>query len=350
MSTAETDPGGHGFAAEVRDAVTPRAVALVVGVFVLQLGFILSYIGAFHSPSLHRLPVAVAAPPQVAGPVARQLDGLPGDPVDARTARSEQDARRLLLHREVTAAIVIDPRGATDTLLIASAAGPAAADAAANLAERLESARGRDVRVTDIRPPGPKDARGLSSFYLAIGWMVGGYLAASILGLAGARSPNPPRIVIRLCALAAYAVASGAGGAWIAGPLLGALDGHFLRLWGIGTLTVFAAAAFTAALQVLFGLVGIGVAILLFVVLGNPSAGGAYSMSLLPEFWRVIGDRLPTGAATTLIRDTVYFTGYGTARAWWVLAGYAAAGIVIALAASMARFGRGARTGGADRA
>ncbi|MFV2179409.1 hypothetical protein ACFHW2_37375 [Actinomadura sp. LOL_016] len=155
--------------------------------------------------------------------------------------------------------------------------------------------------------------------------------------------------MIRLCALAAYAVASGAGGAWIAGPLLGALDGHFLQLWVIGALTVFAAAAFTAALQVLLGLVGIGVAILLFVVLGNPSAGGAYSLSLLPEFWRVIGDRLPTGAATTLIRDTVYFTGHGTARAWWVLAGYAAAGIVIALAASMARFGRGTRTGGADR-
>src|SRR5687768_1329919 len=98
MSTAE-----RGFAAEVRDAVTPRAVALVVGVFVLQLGFILSYIGAFHAPALHRLPVAVAAPPQVAEQVARRLDALPGDPVDARTARNEQEARRLLLHREVSA-------------------------------------------------------------------------------------------------------------------------------------------------------------------------------------------------------------------------------------------------------
>lgn len=337
MSTAE-----RGFAAEVRDAVTPRAVALVVGVFVLQLGFILSYIGAFHAPALHRLPVAVAAPPQVAEQVARRLDALPGDPVDARTARSEQEARRLLLHREVSAAVVVDPRGPTDTLLVASAAGPAAADAAASLAERVEAARGRDVRVVDVRPPGPKDARGLSSFYLTIGWMVGGYLAASILGLsAGTRAANGRRTVIRLCALALYAVASGAGGAWIAGPLLGALDGHFLALWGIGTLTVFAAAAFTVALQALFGLVGIGVAILLFVVLGNPSAGGAYPASLLPEFWRVIGDWLPTGAAATLIRNTVYFTGHGTARAWWVLAGYAAAGVVIALAASFARPRRG---------
>jgi hypothetical protein len=44
------------------------------------------------------------------------------------------------------------------------------------------------------------------------------------------------------------------------------------------------------------GIVGIGVAIVLFVVLGNPSAGGAYQLPLLPGFWRTIGDTLPNGA------------------------------------------------------
>jgi hypothetical protein len=43
-----------GFTAELRDALTPRAL-LLVAVLGLQLGFILSYLGAFHSPSPHQV-------------------------------------------------------------------------------------------------------------------------------------------------------------------------------------------------------------------------------------------------------------------------------------------------------
>ncbi|TDD63151.1 DUF3533 domain-containing protein [Actinomadura rubrisoli] len=321
----------------MRDAVTWRAFALVVGVFALQLGFILSYIGAFHSPTPHRIPVAVVAPGPAAGKVVSQLDALDGDPVKAHAVSSERAARGQLLDRTVDAAIVVAPRGSTDTLLVASAGGPAVSSTASEIASRMEAAQHRQVKVTDIRPPAAKDGRGLSSFYLVLGWIVGGYLAAAILGLAGgARPANLRRTVIRLGALAAYAIASGLGGAIIADPVLGALTGHFYQLWLIGALVVFAAAAATAAFQIMLGMLGIGVAILLFVVLGNPSAGGAYPTSLLPAFWRAIGDWLPTGAGTTTVRNLVYFSGHGTTRALWVLAAYAAAGTVIALGASAA--------------
>ncbi|NDU77219.1 DUF3533 domain-containing protein [Actinomadura sp. DSM 109109] len=331
-------PPDRGFAAELRDAVTLRASALIVGVLLLQLGFILSYVGAFHSPAPHRVPVAVVAPPAVARQVAAQVNALPGEPLEARTAPGARQARRDVLRRDADAAIIVDPRGGTDTLLVASAAGPALAGTATDVANRLETARGRQVKVVDIRPPGPKDGRGLSSFYLVIGWVVGGYLAAAILGVAGgARPANARRTVIRLAALAVYAAVSGLGGALVAGPLLGALTGHFLQLWGIGALVVFAAAAATTALQTLFGLLGIGLAILLFVVLGNPSAGGAYPLALLPPFWRAIGAWLPPGAATTAVRNTAYFSGNATAHALWVLAGWALAGTVVALAVSALR-------------
>ncbi|MBT2213321.1 DUF3533 domain-containing protein [Actinomadura sp. NEAU-AAG7] len=338
---------GRGFTAELRDAVTPRSMALVTGVLALQLGFILSYIGAFHSPTPHRIPVAVVAPAQVAGPLVTRLNGLDGDPVEARPAGSEQQARRAILDRDVDAAIVVDPRGSTDTLLVASAAGPALSSTAQLIAERLEGAEKRQVRVVDIRPPGAKDGRGLSSFYLVIGWIVGGYLAAAILGFAGgARPANPHRTVIRLGALALYAVVSGLGGALIAGPILGALPGHLLRLWAIGALVVFATSAATVAFQVLLGMVGIGLAILLFVVLGNPSAGGAYPTPLLPTFWRAIGEWLPTGAATRAVRNVVYFSGHDIARALGVLAAYAVVGTAVAFGASLALHRRERAPGG----
>jgi hypothetical protein len=330
-------PGGSGgFTAELRDALSLRAVLLVVAVLALQLGFVLSYIGAFHAPTPHRIPVAVVAPAAAAGKITAQFNSLPGEPFHARTAPSAAQARSLVLSRDVDAAFVLNPRARTDTLLVASAGGPSVSAAATQVVQKVETARQRVFRVTDLRPPGAKDGRGLSSFYLVLGWMIGGYLAAAILGMAaGARPANVHRTVIRLGSLAVYAIASGLGGAIIADAALGALPGHFAELWGIGTLVVFAAAAATVAFQALLGTAGVGLAILVFVILGNPSAGGAYPASLLPPFWAAIGPWLPPGAGTTTVRNTVYFDAHHTTGPLWVLGCYAAGGIIVALAASL---------------
>lgn len=334
----------RGFTTELRDAVNARGVLLIVGVFALQLGFVLSYIGAFHAPKPHHIPVAVVAPAQVSGQAVKQLNALKNDPLDARAAATEKQARTLILDRTVDAAVVIDPQGPTDTLLVASAAGPAVSSIAQQIAQTIETDRHRQVTITDIRPPAASDGRGMSSFYLVIGWIVGGYMAATILGMAGgARPANLHRTVIRLGSLALYAIASGLGGAVIAGPLLGALEGHFAELWALGALTVLASAATTVAFQVLWGVIGIGVTILLFVVLGNPSAGGAYPDVLLPPFWRAIGRWLPPGAGTTAVRNTVYFSGHAIAQPLWVLAGYAVLGTAAAIAGSALRLRRNQR-------
>jgi hypothetical protein len=122
------------------------------------------------------------------------------------------------------------------------------------------------------------------------------------------------------------------GGALIANAWFSALPSHFVRLWGLGALLVFAVGAFTMACQVLLGILGIGVAILLFVVLGNPSAGGAYPSTLLPTFWARIGPYLPPGAGTDAVRSIVYFSDAKITRDLVVLAVYAIVGIVVTYA------------------
>ena len=144
------------------------------------------------------------------------------------------------------------------------AEGVVVSSTAQQIAQTIETDRHRQVTITDIRPPA-SDGRGMSSFYLVSGWIVGGYMAATILGMAGgARPANRHRTVIRLGSLALYlyAIASGLGGAVVAGPLLGALEGHFAELWALGALIVFASAATTVGFQVLWGVIGIGVTIL----------------------------------------------------------------------------------------
>lgn len=168
--------------------------------------------------------------------------------------------------------------------------------------------------MVDVAPLQLGDGRGLTSFYLVIGWILGGYLATAIIGVTrGSRPGSKNRAAIRLGAMIPYALASGLGGAVIVDTLLHALSGHFLALRGIGSLLVFTAAAVTMALQAMMGVVGIGVAVLVFVVLGNPSAGGSYPAALLPAFWRAIGGALPNGAGTTAVRNVVYFGGQATA-------------------------------------
>src|SRR3954471_14259120 len=96
---------------ELLPGVTRRAALLVVGVLLLQLGFVLSYVGAFHAPTPRDIPLAVVvptgAPAGTADSVVEQLEGLDGDPLDVRTADSEAEGRQLLADREVDGVLLI---------------------------------------------------------------------------------------------------------------------------------------------------------------------------------------------------------------------------------------------------
>jgi hypothetical protein len=59
--------------------------------------FAFVYVGPFHDPTPHQVPVAVVGPRAVAA----QLDRLPGDPLDARQASSRPDALSRIHDREV---------------------------------------------------------------------------------------------------------------------------------------------------------------------------------------------------------------------------------------------------------
>lgn len=318
-----------------RDAISPRTLALGVGVLLLQFGFILSYIGAFHAPAAHRIPVTVLAPPQVAQQVVDRLNGIAGEPVDAHTTTDQDAARTDLRNGDTSAVYIVNPSGPDDTLLIASGGGASVATAVQQLFSQAAAQQQRTVTVSDEVPLQPGDARGLSGFYLVIGWAVGGYLFASMLGIAkGARPANFQRALWRSGATLPYALASGVGGAIIAEPVLHAMDGHFWAIVGIGVLVSLSAATVTIALQTLFGVLGIGLTVIIFVILGNPSAGGAYQPGLLPPFWRAISSALPNGAGTEAIRRIVYLGGHGVTPNIVVLVIWVVAGVALALIAA----------------
>jgi hypothetical protein len=326
------------FRQDFGDAVSARTLVLILAVLLLGIGFTLSYVGAFHDPAPHRIPIVVVAPAGVSSQSVRQINSLRGQPISATVVASYARAVALIRNGSTDGVLILSTTGRRDTLLVASGGGAALATAVETVVGNIESAAQRSLTVKDVVPSQPGDFRGLSSFYLVVGWLVGGYLVAALLGISsGARPTTGRRAFIRLQIVALYAILAGLGGALVVGQVLGALSGHFFAMWAIGALVVFCAAAVTMAFQVLFGVAGIGLTILLFVILGNPSAGGAYSASLLPPFWRAISSALPNGAAVEALHRVVYFHAYDVTGNILVIATWAASGAAIALIVSTLR-------------
>lgn len=323
---------------EIRDAVSLRSLALVTGTLLLGIGFVLSYVGALHAPRLHALPVTIVAPTeQQAQRVAAKLAQLPGDPIAPTPGTDRAAAAEQVANRDTGAAFVINPSGTRDTLIVASAAGAAQAVALEGLFSKVGREQGRLVTVDDVVPVGGADFNGLSAFYLVVGWCVTGYLVAAILGIsAGARPSNLTRGAIRFAVLGLCAFAASLVGTWlIRQHILGALHGAYWPLVGLGTLLVFAVGALTTALLIAFGPIGIGLAVLLVVVLGNPSAGGPFPREMLPPFWRAIGAFLPPGAGTDVVRSISYFGSTDITDPLLILGGYALLGLLLSVALCM---------------
>lgn len=311
-----------------------RICWLAFGVLILQLGFIASYVAAFHQPTPRDIPIAVVAeqglPADIAIDTAARLNAIDGAPLAARTADSTGEARMLLRDREILGAYVLSPSG-TDTLVTASAAGSSISAALESIFTEVEQSQNRQFVVRDEIPVGIHDNRGLSGFYLAVGWVVGGYLLAAAIGLL-VGAPNSLReAASQLGVFAAYSVLSGALGAWLVTHILGTFAGHWFPLWLLGAGVVFATSVFTLGLRAAIGVAAVPIAIIVFVILGNPSAGGAFGPNVLPEFYAAVGRWITPGVGTEGVRSIVYFSGTGLGQPALALALYAVVGVALLL-------------------
>jgi hypothetical protein len=306
---------------------TPKAVALVLlPATVLMLAFAFFYVGAFHDPTPHDVPLAVIGPPAAAA----QLNRLPGAPLDARQASSRPDALSQIDDREVYGAYEV----ATNRLFVASAANRAVAVALEGTFDRVAAARRRPPpRVIDVKPLPPKDPNGTAAFYAVIAWMFGGYIAATLIGLIGSpRSRSTQRAAARIGALAGFGLVNGILSVVVLRASFDVFSGHVVALCAIGALTIFASGAATAGIQAAAGPAGTGLVILVFVILGNSASGGPFARPLLPALWSTIGGVLPPGASVDLARSALFFDGARIAGPILVLVAWAVLGTLLALA------------------
>jgi hypothetical protein len=298
-------------------------VLVLAGLLALALVFVASNVAVNHEPKPHDLPVGVIGPSQVTDAVADQLERSTPGAFEIRAFGSRSEARIAILHREIYGAFEPGPPA---SLLVASAASVAAEQVLQRTFQAVVGAQGQTLMVRDVVALPTSDSSGATAFSAVLSLIIVGIFGSSLVYMVAGRRP----VSVHLLAVTSLGIGGGLMAALATNVVVGAFSGHFLAIWGVATIFVLALALPVAAFQRLLGFPGTAVGFLVFVVIGDPGAGSS-APELLPSFWRVIGPRLPPGAATIAMRDVVYFRGNGAAGALLVLGAYAILGAVGAI-------------------
>ncbi|MCG5444661.1 hypothetical protein NIE79_002819 [Micromonospora sp. NIE79] len=298
----------------------PRSIGLLLGTLVLATAFIAAYVGALHQPTPRDLPIGVVSGDQRA---QATLDAVRGQTTILKAVGYDDPAaaEHGLLSRAVYAVL---STGSDNGLLltVASASGPSATSAIKEVLGTATGRTGTPLQIVDKVPVTPADPRGVVPFYLNVGYVLGGYLASTVLGISAGTTPRTARRAgLRIAALAVYSVLLGIAGAVVVGPVLDIWHHDVPTIAAIGALAVFAAAMFASAIQGWLGVAGTALVILLLVVLGNPGSGGIYAPEFLPGVLRGMHRWNIPGLANDLTKAAVYFD--------WRSAGWPAAALGI---------------------
>ena len=302
----------------------------MVGVLAVVFALVGSNVAANHAPKPHHVPVGViGTPPAVETVVGRVAQRAPGA-YQIHAYASLAAARTAILHRVVYGAFQPVP---SPLLLVASAASPAVAALLQQTIAAKAHTEGKALVVRDLVPLPSSDSRGATAFSMILSVIITAIMGSAVIYLLGRHRPPPER----LAAMAALGIGAGLVAALVTNVVVGAFPGHFLAVWGVATLFYLALGLSIAAFQVLVGAGGVAIGAVMFLVIGNPASGGSSAPELLPGFWRDLSQLLPPGAATTAMRDVVYFHGHGMTRALVVLSLWAGLGATVAVAVNTLR-------------
>ncbi|MFJ7750819.1 ABC transporter permease [Arthrobacter sp. NPDC097144] len=265
-------------------------------------------LGAMYQPTPRDMPVAVVgataeqAEQAVAG-LEENMSGL----FDLRAMDSADDARDQVRDRTITAAYVLpSAENPASTLISNQAAGISAQQVVNRVFTQVAAGQQMELTTQDVAPLPTMDSMGMSTMYLAMGWIMAGFMII-IVGSTAQPASRPLRKLVPI--VAGWAVGYSALLWVIVDVFVGAIDGHFLALWGAGVVAIFCVGMFTAVLERLIGMLAILPAIGILMFLGIPASGAAMSIYMEPEFFRVLHGFLPMPAAVESIRSILYFGG-----------------------------------------
>jgi len=308
-------------------SLSPRVLVALTAVFIAAV-FVFAgvYTTTQHNPTPHQLSVGIVAPDLMVKVVDLGLRTKAPGYFTLKAYPNEQSLTSAIKDRKVYGGYVY--RKDSGLLLTASASGKAADTAITGLGESVSKILRQPLVPRDVASLNSHDSQGLSSYTYQYGLLVPSFFFGMLIFMFG----YGLSLSWRLGLIGGYALSAGIVGALTVGPIVGALPDHFLALAALGALYAVMAALVTYGLCRLLSYVGLGLAALLLILVGNSTGGGSINQEFLPDFFRSIGQVLPNGAFIRSVRNTVYFGGANTHRAILVVALWALGGLALVLA------------------
>lgn len=283
------------------------------------VGFCLCYVFAFHSPHPHDVPIAlVGSDPTL---VAAVQKALPGEYV-FHVYDSLAQAKRDVLAG--TMAVAYDP--STNELFKASAHQfQVASLVPATLSTVLAGIGVAAPTITELAPLPTWDEYGTVAMYVMLAWCIGGYMVAMFIGIMG----GPLRHRTRMAVIVVGGLVISLITNTLAGPVLGAIHGHWIQLVLIAWGWIVAIGLAVNGLSYFVGRFIAAPAMICFVFLSMPSSGGAYPKWFMPEPFAWLNHVVVGSSMVDMIKHQIYGVGPGPARGLITMACYAAAGLVL---------------------
>lgn len=274
----------------------------VTAAVVLGATIMLMFLGALHSPEPNGVEVALVGPREMTSAVAEQIDAHAPGAFEFEYVDDEEDAREDVLEQDVVAAFAPGPE--TSHLIIAGASGALSENALTTIFRAASENAGGTLEVEDVAPLKTGDRAGLSPFLITIATLLPSIILAVLLTLVFGRAASARA---RLGAAATGSGLLALTGALVADPILDALSGSFWALFGALWLLSFAVTGVALAFHRLLGAAGLGLAFLILLVVGMPTAGGAVGPNFIPDGFQLFTLVTPAGESVPLVRKLIYF-------------------------------------------
>jgi hypothetical protein len=300
-------PSGHAPGVVVRSTLSmyrTGQVIVLIGTLLASL-FVASYSVALGRPTPHHIPTGIVGNPGQHPALINALQRQVGGALEFHPYPSRSAAEVAMNQQTMKAALLLGPQ---PPLLLVSSAGSAPIAALLRAAVeqvglQLAPNAAPPLHTVDIRPLPRTDPQGVIGFYVTF--------AAVLLGLSMMFNlrAHEPELSLRgwLAFIGVLGIVGGLALTVVAGWVVGALRGPFLEVWAAMGAQIAVTALFASTMIVLFGRWAIVPAWLLFVAVGNPSAGGAVSAPLLPALYGFCGRYLPTGSTVAIVHNAIYF-------------------------------------------
>ncbi|MBK8468437.1 MAG: hypothetical protein IPL45_01225 [Actinomycetales bacterium] len=297
-----------------------KALGLAIGITALLAAMLALFAWPATSAAPSGLPIVVAGPAPATAEVSATLAQARPGAFEITTRASRDEAIAAIRESRAYGAIVV---GSTPEVLTASARSAAVAQLLGQLGTQLGASRGAPITVTDVVPAPSRDPRGAG--------LVAGLLPMVLAGLicAAASTMLLPRRADRLTTLLAVAALGGLTLAWLLHGWLGSLTGSFPASATVLALGITAVGLPALGLESALGHRGLGLAAVLFVLVGNALSGAASAPEMLPVGWGAFGQLLPPGAISSALRSVAFFDGAGATGPLVVLGCWAAFGAAL---------------------